>query len=96
MIPGVRPNGDLTHGSPGPGGLPGVGTGLGGAGMPGSGGDHNPLLPSSLGTSPHLAMLGKRLGAEDFNAQEAKKIRSNHSIRLLKDEPVPEGYIRFR
>lgn len=96
MIPGVRPNGDLTHGSPGPGGLPGVGPGLGGPGMPGSGVDHNPLLPSSLGTSPHLAMLGKRLGAEDLNAQEAKKIRSNHSIRLLKDEPVPEGYIRFR
>ncbi|XP_069954725.1 zinc finger protein castor homolog 1 isoform X9 [Cherax quadricarinatus] len=96
IMPGVRPNGDLTHGSPVPGGLPGVGPGMGGPGMPGSGGDHNPLLPSSLGTSPHLAMLGKRLGAEDFNAQEAKKIRSNHSIRLLKDEPVPEGYIRFR
>ncbi|XP_069193805.1 zinc finger protein castor homolog 1 isoform X8 [Procambarus clarkii] len=96
IMPGVRPNGDLTHGSPVPGGLPGVGPGMGGPGLPGSGGDHNPLLPSSLGTSPHLAMLGKRLGAEDFNAQEAKKIRSNHSIRLLKDEPVPEGYIRFR
>ncbi|XP_042237575.1 zinc finger protein castor homolog 1-like isoform X2 [Homarus americanus] len=96
IMPGVRPNGDLTHGSPGPGGLQCVGPGMGGPGMPGSGGDHNPLLPSSLGTSPHLAMLGKRLGAEDFNSQEAKKIRSNHSIRLLKDEPVPEGYIRFR
>lgn len=92
-MPGVRPNGDLTHGSPaGPGGLPG----LGGAGLPGSGDHSSPLLPSSLASSPHLAMLGKRLGADDFNSQEAKKIRSNHCMRLLKDEPVPEGYIRFR
>lgn len=87
MFPGVRPNGDLTHGSPGPGGL---------SGLHGSGPEPNPLLSQSLGTSPHLAMLGKRLGAEDFNSQEAKKIRSNNSLRLLKDEPVPDGYIRFR
>lgn len=100
MFPGMRPNGDMSHRSPGPGGLPGVAPGLGpgpgGAGMPGSGTDHNPLLSSSLGASPHLAMLGKRLGADDFNSQEAKKIRSNHPIRMLKDEPVPDGYIRFR
>nr|XP_027235527.1 zinc finger protein castor homolog 1-like [Penaeus vannamei] len=94
MLPGVRPNGEMPHGSPGPGGMPGVSPGL----PPGlqASGDHNPVLPATLGPSPHLALLGKRLGADDFAAQDAKKIRSNHSMRLLKDEPVPEGYVRFR
>jgi hypothetical protein len=27
---------------------------------------------------------------------EAKKARVQNSMRILKDEPVPEGYIRFR
>ena len=27
---------------------------------------------------------------------EAKKARVQSSMRILKDEPVPEGYIRFR
>ncbi|XP_066959329.1 zinc finger protein castor homolog 1-like [Macrobrachium rosenbergii] len=92
MIPGVRPNGELaTHGSPGAGG-----PGLGAPVLQGPGGEHNPILPATLGTSPHLALLGKRIGADDFNSQEAKKIRNNHSMRMLKDEPVPEGYLRFR
>ncbi|XP_068222257.1 zinc finger protein castor homolog 1-like isoform X3 [Palaemon carinicauda] len=97
MIPGVRPNGDLTHGSAGPGGLSSVGPspGLGAPVLQGPG-EHNPILPATLGTSPHLALLGKRIGADDFNSQEAKKIRNNHSLRMLKDEPVPEGYLRFR
>ncbi|XP_042893535.1 zinc finger protein castor homolog 1-like isoform X2 [Penaeus japonicus] len=94
MLPGVRPNGEMPHGSPGPAAMPGVNPGL----PPGlqASGEHNPVLPATLGPSPHLALLGKRLGADDFSAQEAKKIRSNHSMRLLKDEPVPEGYVRFR
>ncbi|KAG0728909.1 Transcription factor castor [Chionoecetes opilio] len=87
MFTGIRPNGDMTHGSPGPGGM---------SGLHGSGPDPNPLLSSSLGTSPHLAMLGKRLGADDYNSVEAKKLRCTNSLRLLKDEPVPDGYIRFR
>jgi len=27
---------------------------------------------------------------------EAKKARVQNSMRILKDEPVPEGYIRYR
>ncbi|XP_018008761.1 zinc finger protein castor homolog 1 isoform X3 [Hyalella azteca] len=59
--------------------------------------DMGTLLPPSLGTSPHLALLGKRVGTDDFAAQESKKIRpSCQSVRMMKDEPVPEGYYRFR
>ena len=59
--------------------------------------DIRSLLPPSLGTSPHLALLGKRMGTDDFASQESKKIRpSSHSVRMVKDEPVPEGYYRFR
>ena len=27
---------------------------------------------------------------------DAKKMRFQSSMRLLKDEPVPDGYVRFR
>ena len=29
-------------------------------------------------------------------SQEAKKMRFQSSMRILKDEPVPDGYVRFR
>lgn len=61
--------------------------------------DLGTLLPPSLGTSPHLALLGKRMVTDEFTSQDCKKIRPSshsHSIRMLKDEPVPEGYYRFR
>lgn len=97
MMGGPRPNGDLPH-------LPsseaqtnicpptlGHPSGLS------SPRDLGTLLPPSLATSPHLALLGKRMGTDDFGSQESKKIRpSTHSSRMLKDEPVPEGYYRFR
>ncbi|CAL4065187.1 unnamed protein product [Meganyctiphanes norvegica] len=46
----------------------------------------------------NLGLFGKRLGDNDLMmSQEAKKIRSSqHSIRMLKDEPIPEGFIRYR
>ncbi|XP_034951460.1 uncharacterized protein [Chelonus insularis] len=33
---------------------------------------------------------------DSSNSVEAKKQRLHHSMRMLKDEPVPEGYVRFR
>ncbi|CAL4065186.1 unnamed protein product, partial [Meganyctiphanes norvegica] len=87
LLPSIRPNGEISHGPPS--GLPGV--------SPPGLGDGNPLLPATLVAS-NLGLFGKRLGDNELMmSQEAKKIRSTqHSIRLLKDEPVPEGYIRFR
>jgi len=32
----------------------------------------------------------------DFFSPEAKKMRFQSSMRILKDEPVPDGYVRFR
>ncbi|CAG9862492.1 unnamed protein product [Phyllotreta striolata] len=55
--------------------------------------------PSENMTSPLVAMaanLNKRaLSPHDMNP-EAKKARIQNSMRILKDEPVPEGYLRFR
>ena len=31
-----------------------------------------------------------------FLSPEAKKMRFQSSMRILKDEPVPDGYVRFR
>ncbi|XP_066597426.1 zinc finger protein castor homolog 1-like isoform X2 [Prorops nasuta] len=54
--------------------------------------DENPL--ASLAANLNL---GKRsLSPPDSNSVEAKKQRLHHSMRMLKDEPVPEGYVRFR
>jgi len=39
--------------------------------------------------SPHI------MSSQDMSP-EAKKARIQNSMRILKDEPVPEGYIRFR
>lgn len=98
MMAAPRPNGDLpplpsseAQSSLGPPPSMGHPSGLS------SPRDLGTLLPPSLGTSPHLALLGKRVGTDDFASQESKKIRpASHAVRLLKDEPVPEGYYRFR
>ncbi|XP_017875535.2 zinc finger protein castor homolog 1-like isoform X2 [Ceratina calcarata] len=53
--------------------------------------DENPL--ASLAANMNLK---KSLSPPDSNSPEAKKQRLHHSMRMLKDEPVPEGYVRFR
>lgn len=66
---------------------------------------HNPMLPpqnpyqSENLTSPLAAMaanLNKRSLSPHEMSTEAKKARLQNSMRILKDEPVPEGYLRFR
>ncbi|KAF5280739.1 hypothetical protein FQA39_LY18022 [Lamprigera yunnana] len=50
-------------------------------------------------TSPLAAMaanLNKRSMSPHEYTTEQKKIRLQNSMRILKDEPVPEGYLRFR
>ncbi|KAL6438646.1 hypothetical protein ACFW04_004581 [Cataglyphis niger] len=53
--------------------------------------DENPL--ASLAANLNLK---RSLSPPDANSPEAKKQRLHHSMRMLKDEPVPEGYVRFR
>ncbi|XP_076293620.1 zinc finger protein castor homolog 1 isoform X2 [Lasioglossum baleicum] len=53
--------------------------------------DENPL--ASLAANLNLK---RSLSPLDSNSPEAKKQRLHHSMRMLKDEPVPEGYVRFR
>lgn len=55
-------------------------------------GNDNPL--ASL--AANLNLTKRSLSPPDSNSPEAKKQRLHHSMRMLKDEPVPEGYIRFR
>lgn len=52
--------------------------------------DENPL--ASLAANLNL---NKRSLSPDINSPEAKKQRLHHSMRMLKDEPVPEGYVRL-
>ncbi|XP_063985247.1 uncharacterized protein LOC135166671 isoform X2 [Diachasmimorpha longicaudata] len=54
--------------------------------------DENPL--ASL--AANLNLNKRSLSPPDVNSAEAKKQRLHHSMRMLKDEPVPEGYVRFR
>ncbi|XP_045465819.1 zinc finger protein castor homolog 1-like isoform X1 [Harmonia axyridis] len=65
----------------------------------------SPLLPSPSSysaensMSPLAAMaanLNKRSLSPHEMSQEQKKVRIQNSMRILKDEPVPEGYLRFR
>ena len=54
--------------------------------------------PAGL-TGPQLSQ--KRSSPMDLEdelgiSQEQKKLRLQSSMRMLKDEPVPEGYSRFR
>ncbi|XP_023012579.1 zinc finger protein castor homolog 1 isoform X1 [Leptinotarsa decemlineata] len=58
----------------------------------------NPYQGENL-TSPLAAMaanLNKRALSPHDISPEAKKARIQNSMRILKDEPVPEGYLRFR
>lgn len=52
--------------------------------------DENPL--ASLAANLNLK---RSLSPPDANSPEAKKQRLHHSMRMLKDEPVPEGYVRL-
>ncbi|CAD6217082.1 GSCOCG00004661001-RA-CDS [Cotesia congregata] len=54
--------------------------------------DDNPL--ASLAANLNLSK--RSLSPSDANSMEAKKQRLHHSMRMLKDEPVPDGYVRFR
>ncbi|XP_057320750.1 uncharacterized protein LOC130664708 isoform X1 [Microplitis mediator] len=54
--------------------------------------DENPL--ASLAANLNLSK--RSLSPSDSNSSEAKKQRLHHSMRMLKDEPVPDGYVRFR
>lgn len=65
----------------------------------------SPLMPpqspftAENSMSPLAAMaanLNKRSLSPHEMTQEQKKVRIQNSMRILKDEPVPEGYIRFR
>ncbi|XP_025834272.1 zinc finger protein castor homolog 1-like isoform X1 [Agrilus planipennis] len=65
----------------------------------------SPLLPpqnpfgSESMTSPLAAMaanLNKRTMSPHELSPEQKKARLQSSMRILKDEPVPEGYLRFK
>lgn len=50
-------------------------------------------------TSPLAAMaanLNKRALSPHEMSPEQKKARIQNSMRILKDEPVPDGYLRFR
>lgn len=53
--------------------------------------DENPL--ASLAANLNLK---RSLSPPDSNSIDAKKQRLHHSMRMLKDEPVPDGYVRFR
>lgn len=64
-----------------------------------------PLLPAQSPyttdnmTSPLAAMaanLNKRAMSPHEMTPEQKKVRMQNSMRILKDEPVPDGYLRFR
>lgn len=53
--------------------------------------DDNPL--ASL--AANLNLNKRPLPPPDSNSTEAKKQRLHHSMRMLKDEPVPDGYVRY-
>lgn len=58
----------------------------------------NPYGTESM-TSPLAAMaanLNKRAMSPHEMSPEQKKARIQNSMRILKDEPVPDGYLRFR
>lgn len=58
----------------------------------------NPYAAENM-TSPLAAMaanLNKRALSPHELSPEQKKARIQNSMRILKDEPVPDGYLRFR
>ncbi|XP_030752978.1 zinc finger protein castor homolog 1-like isoform X2 [Sitophilus oryzae] len=59
----------------------------------------NHTFPTENLTSPLAAMaanLNKRALSPHDMSPDAKKARIHNSMRILKDEPVPAGYLRFR
>ncbi|CAH0549609.1 unnamed protein product [Brassicogethes aeneus] len=64
----------------------------------------SPLMPQGNYPGENLtnplaqmaANLNKRSMSPHEMTPEAKKARIQNSMRILKDEPVPEGYLRFR
>lgn len=72
---------------------------------PGANGFEPPHHPASIPNEEAAwSLLGKRSPTSHLAAAaaaqelspEAKKARIQNSMRILKDEPVPDGYIRFR
>jgi hypothetical protein len=55
---------------------------------------HSPL--SHLPDPNSLKRSSPMTGFLDEETMEQKKCRLQSSMRMLKDEPVPEGYMRFR
>ena len=51
---------------------------------------------SALKRSASSPMSSILLDDESTLTQEEKKLKLQSSMRMLKDEPVPEGYMRFR
>lgn len=58
--------------------------------------------PAGLAQAAGQSLSGKRSSPMDVDSddigltQDQKKLRLQSSMRMLKDEPVPEGYSRFR
>src|SRR5947209_7269163 len=38
----------------------------------------------------------KRQNMEDISSEAAKRLKMQNSVRMLKDEPIPIGYVRYR
>ncbi|XP_063220399.1 zinc finger protein castor homolog 1 isoform X2 [Bacillus rossius redtenbacheri] len=69
---------------------------------------HHPSLASNGLLDHHTLMTGEDMSLSKCSlsphhapptldmSPEAKKARVQNSMRILKDEPVPEGYVRFR
>ena len=61
-----------------------------------------PGWPAGLAQAAGQSLSGKRSSPMDLDSddlgltQDQKKLRLQSSMRMLKDEPVPEGYSRFR
>jgi hypothetical protein len=56
----------------------------------------DPSLGGSLKRSATSPMSQILLDDESTMTPEEKKFKLQSSMRMLKDEPVPEGYMRFR
>lgn len=69
---------------------------------------HHPMMTNGLLESAKNSMLGandqsaadslsrRSISPQQNISPEMKKARVQSSMRMLKDEPVPPGYIRFR
>lgn len=58
--------------------------------------DDNPLASLAANLNLSKRSIAEISSPLDANSPEAKKQRLHHSMRMLKDEPVPDGYVRFR